>query len=134
MLDTFHNLTDHLNTQSSKCESQSESAFFMYLVNSVQEQPHINPVDFLSGLMCQVRYSKDRRFKADFCVTLPSKQPIYIEWEGMNQAKSAYRSHSGYTKHMEKYNWLTAHGFKVIRMCEQLKPTFWELFTLLTIK
>jgi hypothetical protein len=123
----------HLTTCMAVCGSEAEKDFIYWLVDSEGAPSEEERMRMLRSLITQVRYSEKRKFKADFRIATKSGCKIFIEWEGgIGTHRSAYRSYTGYVSHANKYNWLAANGFLVIRLCKQNRDTFWELWNDIT--
>ncbi len=118
-----------------KAGSAAEKDFVDWLcevqaVCSLESQYHI-----IDSITSQIRYDDVRQFTADFQILTRKGKAIFIEWEGaIGSVKSAYRSMKGYITHADKYNYLSACGFTVIRLCNQNKITFWDLWKKLDIE
>lgn len=122
-----------LHEMQAKCGSIAEQEFIRWVYLSLHKGGDDNEFRhdvFMSG-KSQVRYTKERRFVADFRFTLPCTEFVFVEWEGGVGMKSGggYRSHSGYLKHVEKYNYLVANRFNVLRLNSKNFTGFWGLLS-----
>jgi hypothetical protein len=63
----------------------------------------------------EYKFSPERRFKADWLVSLSNGKNVLIEYEGIMSSKCRHTSVTGYSKDCEKYNLAATLGFIVLR-------------------
>lgn len=71
----------------------------------------------------EYRFCPARRWRADFCWP---KRKLIIECEGGIYRGGGHNSITGFEKDIEKYNWATIHGWKVIRYTTNTMNNFIE--------
>lgn len=71
-------------------------------------------IDILTkaGAVPEFKFSKDRKFRADFALI---NERILIEYEGIYGKTSRHTTHSGFSKDCEKYNLAALEGWRVLR-------------------
>jgi hypothetical protein len=69
----------------------------------------------------EVKFHPDRKWRIDLVITGPhhgpqSLDPIALEIEGRGRHQSFY----GYAADLEKYNWVTIQGYRLIRVTRDM--------------